>query len=608
MVKRLAFIIIAIRLWVLTALLFACAACSLYAPLSSAAMAPLVFLASFAASIPALILLTIGVPVIQRCVAQPKQKLYYLLTLQLLITLGYSLLISLTGIFSHGSSLQSLLTTWAVLSGCSLAALVLNRTFIANYFSVAQHAQGVHVRSLLPHAQSTFKKQIIMQTFEPGILPGPAPAPQSNKLLVKGTITGVLILLMLIPTIFINNIISEREQRQKEVVKEVSSKWAGQQTIAGPYLVVPYSETTPDSDGKPVTVKRPLILLAAELQVNGKLISEERPRSIYKVLLYKTALSISGNFKPVWPTDINTSQLDLSNARLCFNISDFKGIEEELKVNFNKQELLFNAGLPVSDFGQSGLSAPVSLTAEALNAGMLFDMHVQLKGSEQLHFLPLAANSTFAVSSQWPGPSFDGNTLPNERQVSDKGFSAKWTFNRANLPFGTVLKPGVISPGNMAFGVSMVQPADQYDKTMRCVKYAILFIGLTFALFFIIEIMQHKPFHPVQYVLVGLALVIFYALLLSISEFMLFDYAYLIASLATILLISAYARSHFKSFATAGIFFTTLSLLYGFIFILIRLEDTALLVGSIGLFVVLALVMYASRRINWYGEQHIPAA
>ncbi len=153
-----------------------------------------------------------------------------------------------------------------------------------------------------------------------------------------------------------------------------------------------------------------------------------------------------------------------------------------------------------------------------------------------------------------------------------------------------------------AFGVSMIQPADQYAKTMRSVKYAILFIGLTFSLFFIVEVMQNKPLHPIQYVLVGLALVIFYTLLLSVSEFILFDQAYLVASLATISLITLYARSHFSSWKTTALFGSVLCGLYGFIFVLIRLEDTALLVGSIGLFLVLALVMYGSRKINWYNE------
>ena len=151
-----------------------------------------------------------------------------------------------------------------------------------------------------------------------------------------------------------------------------------------------------------------------------------------------------------------------------------------------------------------------------------------------------------------------------------------------------------------SFGVSMVQPADQYAKTMRSVKYAILFIGLTFSLFFIVELMQQRPVHPVQYILVGLALVIFYTLLLSLSEFVLFDNAYFIAATSTILLITLYAKGHFASWKIAGLFALVLNMLYSFIFVLIRLEDTALLVGSIGLFVVLALVMYASRKVNWY--------
>jgi inner membrane protein len=156
----------------------------------------------------------------------------------------------------------------------------------------------------------------------------------------------------------------------------------------------------------------------------------------------------------------------------------------------------------------------------------------------------------------------------------------------------------------LAFGVTMIQPADGYAKTNRCIKYAILFIGLSFSLFFIVEIMQRKPLHPVQYALIGLALVIFFTLLLAITEFIPFDYAYLIAASSTILLISFYARGHFQSWGSAGIFTSVLSILYGFIFVLIRLEDTALLIGSIGLFMILALVMFASRRINWYGENN----
>lgn len=424
----------------------------------------------------------------------------------------------------------------------------------------------------------------------------------ANRTMVKGFITGGLILLMLIPTFFINSLITEREARQKEIVKEVSSRWASAQTLSSPFLVVPYSYSYQSSEGKPVTAKQNLILLAHEVVVNGHIVPEQRTRSIYKVLLYKSDIRFSGSFKVSLPADIDSSKMDYANARLCFTLSDFKGIEEEIYVHLGQKKLLLMPGLPVNDFGKTGLSVPVNLSPEALAGGLPFDMQVKIKGSEQLHFTPMSAGSKFQLQSKWPSPSFDGEMLPNERTVNDSGFTSKWSFNQANLPFPAVIHENTVGDKKMDFGVSLVQPADQYAKTMRSVKYAILFIGLTFAFFFIIELMQKKPFHPVQYVLVGLALVIFYTLLLSISEYIPFDFSYLAAALATILLISLYAKGHFNSWKTAGIFFLLLSCLYGFIFILIRLEDTALLVGSIGLFLVLALVMFASRRINWYGN------
>jgi inner membrane protein len=229
-------------------------------------------------------------------------------------------------------------------------------------------------------------------------------------------------------------------------------------------------------------------------------------------------------------------------------------------------------------------------------------MKIRIRGSEMLHFVPLSGNSHYALSSDWPSPSFDGSNLPSERTVSKDGFTASWNFNKANLPFGTMLTDFKFDITSLAFGVTMVEPADQYAKTDRSIKYAILIIGLTFSLFFIIELMQRNPIHPVQYVLIGLALVIFYSLLLAISEFLDFNLAYTVASAATILLIGLYSKAHFRSWKSAGMFAGVLTLLYGFIFVLISLEDTALLVGSIGLFVILALTMYGSKKVNWYGN------
>jgi len=248
------------------------------------------------------------------------------------------------------------------------------------------------------------------------------------------------------------------------------------------------------------------------------------------------------------------------------------------------------------------LSATIDLSSKDINGSIPFGMRAIIKGSEELRFIPLSGNSNYEIKSSWPSPSFDGSVLPDERKVSDSGFTAQWKFNKANLPFGTILKDINTTDLDINFGITLLQPADQYAKTERCVKYAILFIGLTFGLFFIVEITQKKPVHPLQYILIGLALVIFYTLLLSFSEFIHFDIAYLISSLAVITMITLYAKQLFGNWRSAMLAGGIITLQYSFIFVLIRLEDTALLVGSIGLFIVLGLVMYASRKIDWYGK------
>jgi len=423
-----------------------------------------------------------------------------------------------------------------------------------------------------------------------------------NKHMIKGLITGALILLMMIPTVFIINLVNEREQRQQEVAKEVSQKWSSAQTLTGPYLFIPYKVFGKDKDGKVFETIDHIWLLPENLQVNGDIDHQIRLRSIYKVLLYRTTLKEDGNFILQLPKSLDSANVIWTDIKICYGLSDFKGIEERLVVNLNGMDFELSPGLPSDDIDSTGLSANISLDAESIGKNIPFSLQLKLKGSGQLHFVPMSGNSKYALKSSWPSPSFDGNNLPNERVVSDSGFTASWTFNKANLPFGTILKDFKFDQNAIAFGVTLLQPADQYSKTNRSVKYAILFIGLTFSLFYIVEIMQKKPVHPVQYVLIGLALVIFYTLLLAFGEFIMFDLAYGIASLATVLLISLYAWSHFQNWKSAGIFAGILSLLYGFIFILIRLEDTALLVGSIGLFLVLAIVMYASRKVNWYGS------
>lgn len=571
---------------------------------------PLSLLATLVGSIPGFVVLLICLSLLRITSNPLRTKFSLFLSGQLFIAILYGIPISS---FFFSFDFGNFGHSFYAISGATIA--IFAATFLATIISIRRLAiilspntssdisftEALH---LFFHQQNKNNKR--METLEPSN----PPSNHSYRILVKGFITGGLILLMLIPTIFIQNLISERQQRQKEVVKEVSSKWASAQNLSGPFLTVPYTYFVAGKDGKMIPEKTNVILLPQNLKVQSEMTPEKRTRSIYNVLLYKSNTDFAGAFNVKLPTDIIVGNLDFANAKLCVALSDFMGIEEEVNVNFNDENLLLNPGLPVSDFGDVGLSVPVKFSPDDLQKNIPFHFNIKLKGSEQLHFMPLSANALFKIQSTWPSPSFDGNLLPASRSVSDKGFEAEWNFNQANLPFGTVIEENTIKDkGNqLSFGVSLVQPASQYDKTSRSVKYALLFIGLTFAFFFIIELMQRKPFHPVQYVLVGLALVIFYTLLLSISEYILFDYAYLMSALATILLITFYAKGHFRSWKTAGIFFGLLSGLYGFIFVLISLEDTALIVGSIGLFIILAIAMYASRKINWYGNSALVAA
>jgi inner membrane protein len=560
------------------------------------------FLAIIAAAVPVLITMAVLLPMIRRFIDSYNNKIY----LTILACGACAFIYGLAGFFiaypwkyhsgtwlSEGLEIAGAVT--GILFCTSLIALQLSKKQLETYFEYSKPYLKTNKKTNMETYNNTEESP-----YEPKLNP-------SNRILIKGAITAALIGIMMIPTVFISDLVHERQERNEAVVKEVDSRWAMAQTISGPYIFLPYKFTTTDATGKPLVIVNHLLILPENKQVAGKINHEIRERSIYKVLLYRSSLTDQGNFVLNLPKEVTADQVQWSDAKICFGISDFKGIEEKLIVHFNGADNELSPGLPagIGDADEKGLSAPVLITAADLGKSVNYLMNIKIKGSEMLHFVPLAGNSHYTLESTWPNPSFDGSNLPSDRLVTKNGFTAAWNFNKANLPFGTVLNDFKFDQSALAFGVTMVEPADQYAKTNRSIKYAILIIGLTFSLFFIIELMQRKPIHPVQYVLIGLALVIFYSLLLAISEFVAFDYAYLIASLGTIILIGLYAKSHFKSWKSSGIFTGVLTLLYGFIFVLIRLEDTALLVGSIGLFIILALTMYASKKVNWYGTPEV---
>ncbi len=430
---------------------------------------------------------------------------------------------------------------------------------------------------------------------------------QKNKLILKASFIGFLTLALLIPTFFIMFLVKDRESRRDEVVKEVSSKWAGAQTITGPFLTVPYYIEVKNAANQPVLEKRNLYLLPDELSVDGTIFPQIKHRSIFQVPVYNSDLKITGKFFPlkIDKLPVGIQNLHFDEATVCMGISDFKGIGESLQLKWNDSIAAFETGLPDVSWLSNGISCPLKLSAASLTGGTTgFSVDLSLKGSEQLYVTPFGSISKVHFKSDWKNPAFDGKYLPDTSIVNNKGFTADWKvlhFNRTYPQQFTSVNDNFISES--AFGLNLLQPVDAYGQTQRSIKYAVLIIALTFFLYFFLEIFYRRNVHVLQYILIGFALVIFYTLLLSISEYVAFAQAYLVASAATVLLIGWYSKSIFKKWNIVLLFSFILSLLYLFIFVLIQLQDNSLLFGSIGLFVLLAIIMYFSRKINWNSEE-----
>lgn len=427
---------------------------------------------------------------------------------------------------------------------------------------------------------------------------------QRNRNLIKGFMISFLILALLIPTFFISQLIRERQQRNEEVKSEIASQWSTSQTITGPVLVIPYLQTEKSADNKLITVKHNAYFLPEDLKINGDLVHDFRARStIFKLIVYTANLQITGSFSPLRLAKLNLAPENMlfSEAFVSFGISDYTGIQEQMKINMDGKDYDFSAGSNQTNIFDKALYTPLVMTADDASKTHAFSMKISLRGSESIHFIPVGKSTTVSLASKWPNPDFQGKTLP-EKSIKDSGFAATWKAFDLNREFPQQWTETSDTKLSGAFGVNLLQPLDNYGKTSRTIKYAILLIMLTFVVYFFIEVLQKKTVHAVQYVLIGFALCIFYTLLLSVSEYTSYTTAYISSALATILLITLYTKSVFGSNKTAGIFGGFLTLLYVFIFILIQLQDGALLAGSIGLFLILASIMYFSRKIDWYGK------
>lgn len=420
---------------------------------------------------------------------------------------------------------------------------------------------------------------------------------QKSKLLIKGLLIGGLVLVLLIPTFFVQNIIKEREARQKEAFTEISSKWAGRQDITGPVLVLPYTETTSDNKGQTFTLKKLAFVLPDNLNIEATVKPEKRHRGIYQVMLYSSQVKMNGKFNsiPFQQLKIDPSSVVWNEAYVCMGLADSKGLKEEIKLNWNDSAVTLNPSAVNNGVMKDGFIAPVIVSADQ---AITFSSTISFNGSEQLLFTPVGKETTVKLNSTWPDPSFTGGQLPDHR-ISDTGFTATWKSLAHTRSFPQAWKESSYNLQSASFGTDLFIPVNGYQKTMRSVKYAILCILLTFAAFFIIETINKKSVHPFQYALIGLALVLFYTLLLSFSEYTGFNTAYVIASVATIGLIAWFVKGILQSSKLTTILSVVLMLMYAYIFSILQLQDYSLLMGSIGLFLTLAVIMHFSKKIQW---------
>lgn len=425
-----------------------------------------------------------------------------------------------------------------------------------------------------------------------------------NSVSFKVFIIASLILVLLIPASMIRSLIFERSMRRYEVVNEITEKWGQKQIVAGPLLTIPYEEFYEDDEGILKKRTKYANFLPDVLNIKGSISPDIRYRSIYKTVVYNSNLSLEGEFSypEIDKLNISTENMKWDEAFISVGISDMVGIRDKITIDWNGNKLDAAPGTKNRQVFNSGIHVDVPLQNVLKNN---FYMDINLNGSQSLNFYPLGEVTNVEIGSSWENPSFQGNFLPVERDITEEGFLAKWQVFNLNRNYpqqwldvdNNSIKHSL---NQSAFGVDLILPVDLYQKTTRAVKYAVMFIVMTFLVYFFIEILNTYNIHPIQYLLVGFALIVFYLLLISLSEHIYFWYAYIIASISTIILISLFSASIIKEKKVAYLMAGILSILYIFLYILLESQDYALLLGSIGVFLILSFIMYLTRNIDWY--------
>jgi inner membrane protein len=448
--------------------------------------------------------------------------------------------------------------------------------------------------------------------------------PQTNKFgnWLKTSITarmlmvGFLVIILLIPLSYINSLITERSFRQNDVVNEINEKWGNHVMLYGPILKIPYKSYT---ETKTYNEKTKTYFTEIETHIKNAYIfpetlnnqvnvdSKTLKRGNFESAVFSTTMDFSGHFIPTNLTSKGIKNEDLiwEKATIIIKTSNLKGIKNEMLLKLNDSNYAFQSNFNDDKNNRDYLdvleTSFINTEDISTTKNANFSISMAFNGSKQIELIPIGKTTIMSMVSNWADPSFMGNYLPNDetKQITKDGFKADWKVLHINRAFSQQHIDKIPDLKQFAFGTKFMVMVDEYQKSERSAKYGFLVIGLTFLIFFLIQTLSKIDIHPFQYLMIGLALTMFYTLLVSISEHSNFLKAYLIAGISVIILITLYSKSILKTLKFPLFIGSSLTALYTFIYVIIQLENYALLVGSIGLFLILAIVMFVSRKIDW---------
>jgi len=424
-----------------------------------------------------------------------------------------------------------------------------------------------------------------------------ARSPFARVLLIGG-----LVLLLQVPSCMIGQLARERQQSRDEATAEIARTWGAGQHLAGPFLAVPYRIRGVNKKGEKIDLETgTVVILPERLEVRSQATVETLRRGLFEVPVYRARLSVSGRFRA--PQNeigslVPREALLWNEAQLVLRLSDVHAIDRVAPLRWAGAAHEFQGGGGL--LCENGLHAPLPAVTAGVPAE--FSIELAIRGSEGLYFSPAARETQATLESNWPHPKFGGSWLPERREVGGEGFTAAWAVTSIARGLPSVWKKGTVSEETLnatRFGAEFLYPVDPYRMSERTLKYDLLFVGLTFVAVWLSELLARRPVHPVQYLMLGAALCLFYLLELSLAEHLGFATAYVIAATAVTLQVSLYARSALHGVRPALVLMAAVAGLYALLYLLLREEDYALLVGSGSLFVVLSLVMFLTRRVQW---------